>query len=101
VDGDPANTGVGTDGKQGFCSMGNPKVMEFQKAYIKKVVDTSNGFDNIYYEIANENYYSTEWELALCDYIHEIERAMPRKVCASWERPRILRLTTRTFDSIS
>ena len=79
VDGDPANTGVGTDGKRGFCSMGNPKVMEFQKAYIRKVVDTVNGFDNIHYEIANENYYSEEWELALCDFIKEYEKSKPKQ----------------------
>ena len=79
VNGDPQNTKMGTDGKQGFCSMGNPKVMEYQKAYIRKVVETVNRFDKIYFEIANENYYSEEWELALCDFIKEIELEMPNQ----------------------
>ena len=79
VDGDHRNTGTGTDGKQGFCSLGNPKVLEYQKAYILKVVDTVNEFDNVYYEIANENYYSEAWELALCDAIKAHERTMPRQ----------------------
>jgi len=79
VDGDPRNTGTGTDGKQGFCSLGNPNVLEYQKAYILKVVDTVNEFDNVYYEIANENYYSEAWDLALCDAIKAHERTMPRQ----------------------
>lgn len=79
VDGDPRRTGVGTDGARGFCSLGNPRAMEFQKALVRKIVETTNGFGNVRYEIANENYYSAEWELALCDFIHEIEKSMPRR----------------------
>ncbi|HZK68594.1 MAG TPA: putative collagen-binding domain-containing protein [Paludibacter sp.] len=79
VDGDPQNTKKGNDGKKGFCSMGNPKVLEYQKAYIRKVVETVNSFDKIYFEIANENYYSEEWELTLCDFIKEIELKMPNQ----------------------
>ena len=79
VDGDPAKTTKGTDGKNGFCSMGNPEAMEYQKAYIKKVVETVNSFKKIYFEIANENYYNEEWELTLCDYIKEIEKPMPNQ----------------------
>lgn len=79
VDGDPNDTRRGTDKKQGFCSMGNQKVADYQKAYIKKVVETVNGFNKIFFEIANENYYSEEWELMLCDYIKEIEKSMPNQ----------------------
>jgi hypothetical protein len=79
VDGDPAKTMKGTDGKSGFCSMGNPMAMEYQKAYIRKVVETVNSFKKIYFEIANENYYNEEWELTLCDYIKEIEKQMPNQ----------------------
>jgi hypothetical protein len=77
VDGDPLRTGKGTDGKQGFCSLGNQKVLDYQKMYIKKVVETVNVYEGIYFEIANENYYSEEWELALCDYIKDIEKDLP------------------------
>ena len=80
VDGDPRNTGTGTDGQQGFCSMGNPKAMEFQKAYLRKLVDTVNEYDNILIEIANENYYSAEWERHLCEFIREQERTKLRHV---------------------
>lgn len=79
VNGDPGKTGKGTDGKSGFCSMGNPRAVKFQKAYINKVVRTINEFNNVYFEIANENYYSEEWELMLCEYIKGIEKSLPKQ----------------------
>jgi hypothetical protein len=79
VDGDPDNTGKGTDGRKGFCSMGNPRAMEFQKAYIRRLVDAVNEFENIYFEIANENPSGAEWELHLCDFISECEKDKPRR----------------------
>jgi hypothetical protein len=79
VDGDPRNTGTGTDGQQGFCSMGNSKVIEFQKAYLRKLVDTVHDFDNLLIEIANENYYSADWERHLCEFIREQERTKPHQ----------------------
>jgi hypothetical protein len=79
VDGDPRNTGDGTDGQQGFCSLGNPRAMQFQKAYLRKVVDAVSEFDNILIEIANENYYSEAWERHLCEFVREYEVAKPRQ----------------------
>jgi len=78
VDGDPKETGRGTDGEKGFCSMGNPKVLEVQKAFIRKVLDAVNRFDNILFEIANENYYNPEWEKHLCEFIHQYEKDKPK-----------------------
>ena len=79
VDADPENTGRGTDGRRGFCSMGNPKAMEFQRAYVRALVDAVSGFENLYFEIANENYYCREWELQLCDFIKECEQGKPTR----------------------
>jgi hypothetical protein len=79
VDGDPGGTGKGTDGKAGFCSMGNPKALGYQEAYVRKLADAVDEFENIYFEIANENYYSREWELHLCDVIREHEKGRPRR----------------------
>jgi len=79
VNGVPRRTEKGTDGEQGFCSMGNPGVLEAQKRFIEHVVAAVNGFDNILFEIANENYYSAEWELELCRYIHDLESRLPRR----------------------
>lgn len=79
VDGDPRNTSRGTDGEQGFCSLGNPKVLDAQKAFIRKVVDAVNEFDNIFFEIANENYYNADWERGLCQFIHDYEQNKPKQ----------------------
>ncbi len=79
VDGDPRNTGTGTDGQDGFCSLDNPKALEAQKAYICRVVDAVNEFDHILFEIANENYYNGQWELRLCDFIHDYEKTRPKQ----------------------
>jgi len=62
-----------------FCSLTNTGVLNVQKAFIKKVIDEVNHFDNIIFEIANENYYSKEWELYLCDYVKLCEKGKPVK----------------------
>jgi hypothetical protein len=79
VDGDPRDTGRGTDGEQGFCSPGNPEVLEAQKAFIRQVVDAVNELDGLFFEIANENYYNAEWELQLCRFIHDCEQSKPKQ----------------------
>ncbi len=79
VDGDPGDTATGTDGRQGFCSLGNPAAMDAQRRFVDRVVRAVNDFDNILLEIANENYYSAEWELELCRYIHQLEADLPRQ----------------------
>jgi len=78
VDADINNDGDAIDEGE-YCSLTNKKVLEVQKAFIKKVIDEVNHFDNIIFEIANENYYSKEWELALCDYVKECEKDKPVK----------------------
>jgi hypothetical protein len=79
VDGDPKNIGTGTDGERGFCSLDNPKALEAQKAFIQKAVDAVNDFDNVYFEIANENFYNVQWELRLCEFIHAYEKSKPKQ----------------------
>lgn len=77
VDGDPDKTGRGTDSKRGFCSLGNHGTLAVQEAFIRKVIDTINPFDNVFIEIANENFYNSQWELSLCQYVHQYEKNMP------------------------
>jgi hypothetical protein len=79
VDGDPGNTGTGTDGRRGFCSLGNAKALEAQQAFIRRVVDAVNECDNVLFEIANENFYNEQWELRLCDFIHDYEKTKPKR----------------------
>lgn len=79
VDADPANAGTGTDGERGFCSLGNPRALEAQQAFIRRVVDAVNECDNVLFEIANENFYNEQWELRLCDFIHDYEKTKPKR----------------------
>ena len=59
--------------------MGNPQAMTCQKAYLRHLVEVVNEFDNIYSEIADENAYSPERELPLCEFITGCETAKPSR----------------------
>ncbi|MCU0871263.1 MAG: hypothetical protein MUE50_02865 [Pirellulaceae bacterium] len=51
-----------------------------QKAYVRKVIDTVNGFDNVLYEISNENHpASTAWQYELIRFIHDYEKTLPKQ----------------------
>ena len=56
------------------------RVLELQKAYIRKVIDTVNDLDNVLYEICNEaGAYATPWQYHLIDFIHEYESGKPKQ----------------------
>jgi hypothetical protein len=56
------------------------RVLEFQKAYVRKVIDTVNDLDNVLYEICNEaGSYSTPWQYQMIDFVHEYEAGKPRQ----------------------
>jgi len=78
VDADVNNDGDAIDSGE-FCSTSNTAVYNTQKAFIAKVIDETNQYDNILYEMANENYYSTSWEQALCDYTQSCEVGKPKQ----------------------
>jgi hypothetical protein len=51
-----------------------PAVTALQKAYIRKVVDTVNNFDNVLYEISNESHSnSQEWQYHMIRYVRNYE----------------------------
>jgi len=79
VDGDPKRTGKSTDPEQGSCSLNNAPVLEVEKAYLRRIVDAVNDFDNVLFEVSNENYYNLEWELSIARFIHEYEKGKPRQ----------------------
>ncbi len=65
-----------------FFSMNCPQILQWQKAYVKKVIETVNDLDNVLYEICNEMPHTKEaleWQTHICDYVHEVERSMPRQ----------------------
>jgi hypothetical protein len=61
-------------------SLANPQVLEIQEAYVREVIDTVNGFDNVLYEIANESSVdSTAWQYRMIDLVKGYERGKPKR----------------------
>jgi len=56
------------------------EITALQRAYVQKVIDTVNEFDNVLYEISNENHPpSTDWQYDMIRFIHEQEKAKPKQ----------------------
>lgn len=76
LDGDPDGDGRGIE----THTLANPALTRIQEAYVRKVIDTVNAFDNVLYEIANESgAYSTEWQYHLIRFIKEYEKTKPKQ----------------------
>lgn len=58
----------------------DPRILEVQKAYVQHVIDTINEFDNVLYEISNENHPpSTAWQYEMIRFIKEYEKQKPKQ----------------------
>jgi hypothetical protein len=58
----------------------NPTVVEIQRAYVAKVLETLNGFDNVLWEISNEaGANSTNWQIGLIQFIREYEAKLAKQ----------------------
>jgi CubicO group peptidase (beta-lactamase class C family) len=76
VDGDQNKDGKGLE----FHTLADPAVTALQEAYVRKVIDTVNDFDNVLYEISNENHPpSTEWQYHIIRYIKDYEKTKPKQ----------------------
>lgn len=76
IDGDLDGDGNGLEIHTGR----SPEVTALQKAYVRHVIDTVNAFDNVLYEISNENHpASTAWQYDLIRFIHESEQTLPKQ----------------------
>jgi CubicO group peptidase (beta-lactamase class C family) len=76
IDGDQNKDGKGLE----FHTLANPAVTALQEAYVRKVIDTVNDFDNVLYEISNENHPpSTEWQYHIIRYIKNYEKTKPKQ----------------------
>jgi CubicO group peptidase (beta-lactamase class C family) len=74
IDGDANKDGKGVE----IHELGNQAVTAIQEAYARKVIDTVNGFDNVLYEISNENHPpSTSWQYHMIRFIKDYERTKP------------------------
>jgi hypothetical protein len=58
--------------------LGNDKVNDLQAAYIRKVVDTVNEFDNVLYEVINEGG-QKDWDWWVVNTIRDHERSKPKQ----------------------
>jgi len=58
----------------------DPRVMRLQEAYVRKVIQTLNRFDNVLYEISNETHpSSTDWQYDMIHFVKQCERDMPKQ----------------------
>jgi predicted alpha/beta superfamily hydrolase len=68
--------GNGTDTQ----TLKNAAIVEIQKAYLRKVVDTVNDLDNVLYEIANEAHVaSTAWQYEMIRYLKSYQAGKPKQ----------------------
>lgn len=77
VNGDPDG-----DGKADVYTLDVPEVVEYQKAYVRKVIDTVNDLDNVLFEIINEipaGERGVRWHYHMIDYVHEYEKTKPKQ----------------------
>ena len=76
IDGDLNGDGMGLE----VHTLQSEEVTRVQQEYVRKVIDTVNEFDNVLYEISNENHPpSTQWQYAFIEFIKEYEQSKPKQ----------------------
>ncbi|MEK6536666.1 MAG: putative collagen-binding domain-containing protein, partial [Actinomycetota bacterium] len=78
IDGDPNADGHGLEVQM----LKVPAITELQRAYIRKVVDLANEFDNVLYEISNESLYHPDilaWQREMVRYVNEYQARKPKQ----------------------
>lgn len=76
VEGDQNRDGLGIE----INMLGNRRVVAIQERYVRQVVSTLRGFDNVLYEIANEaGHYSTPWQYHMIRYVKKLESRAARR----------------------
>jgi hypothetical protein len=74
--------GKNRDNVTELYTLGNPRVVERQKQFMSRVVDTVNDLDNVLYEVVNEVPFDPacwSWHCAMVDHIRVHERGMPKQ----------------------
>jgi hypothetical protein len=70
VDGDANGDGDGEE----THTLGDRAITGFQDAYVRRVIDTTAGFDNVLFEIANESgATSKDWQYRLIDLVEQYQ----------------------------
>ena len=76
VNGDPNADGWGIE----IHTLQVPEVLEVQKAYVRKVVETVNDLDNVLYEICNEGLRHTRgWQYEMVRFVKDAESNMSKQ----------------------
>ncbi len=77
----PDNNTEGFNGNlkgSGGPDLGDPRVRERQKAYLRKVVDSVNDLDNVLYEVTNEGG-TKDWDWWVVRTVQEYEKTKPKQ----------------------
>lgn len=61
-----------------FFFTSSPQVLDIQRAYVKKVIDTVTEFDNVFFEIANE-LEAKQWQHEMIRLVKEYEATKPKQ----------------------
>lgn len=61
-----------------FFYTDDKRVLRLQKDYVKKVIDTLNHLDNVFYEIANE-LYAPQWQYGMIEFVKRYEKTKPKQ----------------------
>lgn len=104
VNGDPNGDGKGIETRT--LSEIPPAVLKLQEAYVRKVIDTVNAFDNVLYEISNEaGATSAEWQYHMIRYVKSYEARKPKQhpvgMTFAWQGGRNADLFASPADWIS
>jgi len=76
INGDLDNDGVALEVHQ----LAVPEITGLQKAFVKRVLEELNQFDNILYEIGNEVHYSsTDWQYEMIRFVQNYEKLLPKQ----------------------
>ncbi len=63
-----------------WVTLTNPEVTHLQEAYVRRVVETVNGFANVLYEICNEaGPHSHQWQDHFVAFLRQCEAALPEQ----------------------
>jgi hypothetical protein len=76
INGDWNGDGIGVE----VHELGDERITAIQQDYVEHVIETVNEFDNVLFEISNENHPpSTDWQYSMIAFIKETERALPKQ----------------------
>jgi hypothetical protein len=76
INGDVNGDGSGIE----IHTLGNEEILAIQEEYVKHVTDRINQYNNVLYEISNENHPpSTQWQYHMINFIKDYEKTLPKQ----------------------